>query len=140
MLDALDNITCVAHSRLYGSKPHGPQDQPDYVNAVAKLETTLDVEALLNALQTIEKAHHRVRKEGERWGARTLDLDILLYDNAIIETPRLSVPHPRLFERPFVLYPLLDIEPALVFPDGRTLVACVQQVSHTEIWPLDDVD
>jgi len=95
-------------------------EQADYINAVVELETTLGPLALLDALQAIERAQGRVRT-GQRWGARTLDLDILLYGQEIIAEPRLTVPHPGMAEREFVLYPLAHIAPRLVLPDGQSL-------------------
>ena len=102
-------------SSFYRNPPMGPQSQPDYVNAVAELSVDLQPEALLDALQQIENEHGRVRR-GERWGPRTLDLDILLYGEEFIETARLSIPHPGMAKRPFVLKPLLEIAPNLVVP------------------------
>lgn len=102
-------------SSLYRSKPMGPQDQPDYINAVVSIRTSLEPLALLDALQRIEAEHGRVRK-GLRWGPRTLDLDVLIYDEKIINMPRLKVPHPGLHERSFVLYPLYEINPDLTIP------------------------
>ncbi|MCW9023121.1 MAG: 2-amino-4-hydroxy-6-hydroxymethyldihydropteridine diphosphokinase [Gammaproteobacteria bacterium] len=95
-------------SSLYRSVPMGPADQPDYINAVARLETRLDAHALLDALQAIEHRHQRVR-EGERWGPRTLDLDLLLYGQQHIHDDRLDVPHVGMGERNFVLYPLAEL-------------------------------
>ena len=95
-------------SPLYRSAPLGPADQPDYINAVAAVTTRLSPLALLDALQAIERQQGRVR-EGERWGPRTLDLDLLLYADQQIRNDRLTVPHPGLGERNFVLYPLHDI-------------------------------
>lgn len=117
----------VAVSSLYGSKPMGPQDQPDYVNAVAALDTSLSSEALLDALQSIEQSQGRQRK-AERWGPRTLDLDILLYGEQIINTERLTVPHYGLKQREFVLYPLAEIAAELRLPDGTVLSSLLQQV------------
>ncbi len=111
-------LAALPHSRLagvssfYGSKPMGPQDQPDYVNAVAALDTQLAPEALLDALQQIEQQQGRQRKD-HRWGPRTLDLDILLYGDQIISTERLTVPHYGLQQREFVVYPLLELAPDL---------------------------
>ncbi len=110
--DALNKHSHISHlvcSHLYQSKPHGPQDQPDYINAAVRFETHLSAEALLDELQAIENNNKRVRKGVERWGARTLDLDLLFYGNEQIKTKRLSVPHPRICERAFVLLPLHDI-------------------------------
>lgn len=106
-LAALPETTLRACSRLYRSRPMGPAGQPDYINAVASVETGLEPEALLRALQSIEQSHQRVR--GVRWGARTLDLDILLYADSVIESQDLQIPHPGLHERSFVLYPLLEL-------------------------------
>lgn len=111
----------VAVSSLYVSDPLGPPDQPRYNNAVAVLETTQDPLTLLDALQAIEQAQGRERKT-ERWGPRTLDLDILLYGDRLIDEPRLTVPHYHLHARPFVLYPLAEVAPdTLQLADGRYL-------------------
>ena len=109
-----------AQSPLYISKPMGPSDQPDYINAVVALETTLTPLELLDAMQSIEQVQGRVR-EGQRWGPRTLDLDILLYGQEVINQLRLQVPHPGLTERSFVLYPLASIAPELVIPNHGSL-------------------
>ncbi len=118
-LARLPNCKLVSHSSLYHSKPVGPQDQPDYVNAVALLETQLEPLALLDALQQLEQDHGRIRKR--HWGERTLDLDIILIDNQVIESERLTVPHAFAQQRSFVLIPLAEINPQLVFPDGIAL-------------------
>jgi 2-amino-4-hydroxy-6-hydroxymethyldihydropteridine diphosphokinase len=118
---ALSQIKEQAFSSLYHSPPMGPADQPDYVNAVMAVSTTLLPMELLRSLQGIENNHGRVRR-GERWGARTLDLDILLYNNQIINTPDLTVPHSGLSERAFVLYPLYEIAPQLTIPEQGRLV------------------
>ena len=111
----------LAFSSLYHSPPMGPQDQPDYVNAVMGVTTDLPPIDLLRCLQRIENEQGRVRKS-ERWGARTLDLDMLIYGDQIIELPDLIVPHPGLTERAFVLYPLHEIAPQLLVP-GKSSVA-----------------
>lgn len=118
--------TCVLNvSALYRSLAVGPGEQPNYINAAALLETSLSPLALLDALQAIEQAHRRVRLE--HWGPRTLDLDILLLDSLIIASERLRVPHPYLTQRNFVLYPLADIAPALLLPDGTSLKELIAQ-------------
>ncbi|GAB3370843.1 2-amino-4-hydroxy-6-hydroxymethyldihydropteridine diphosphokinase [Azotobacter armeniacus] len=119
-LQALPRTRLVAVSSLYDSEPLGPADQPCYVNAVAALDSTLEPLELLDALQAIEREQGRVRK-AERWGARTLDLDILLFGNRQLHGERLTVPHYHLQARPFVLYPLAEIAPGLRLPDGRPL-------------------
>ncbi|MDD5579188.1 MAG: 2-amino-4-hydroxy-6-hydroxymethyldihydropteridine diphosphokinase [Methylobacter sp.] len=102
----------LAFSSLYHSSPMGPQDQPDYLNAVMAVETHMPPIDLLRCLQAIENEQGRIRK-GERWGARTLDLDLLVYSDQQIETAELTVPHPGLADRAFVLYPLAEIAPHL---------------------------
>lgn len=124
-LAQLPSCRLVTVSSLYRSAPLGPAGQPDYINAVAMLDTGLSPLGLLDALQAIETAHARVRNE--RWGPRTLDLDLLLYGQQSIDTERLQVPHPQLRYRPFVLYPMAELAPELVFPDGETLQALLQQ-------------
>ena len=120
VLQAMDELDCVPESwlgklsSLYISPPMGPQDQPDYINAVAELHTGLDANGLLDELQAIEARHGRVRNE--KWGARTLDLDLLLYGDQIIDESRLTVPHPGMAQRAFVLLPLREIAPVLQIP------------------------
>lgn len=126
-----------AASSLYSSRPMGPQDQPDYINAVARLDTDLAPEALLDALQAIEAEHRRVRG-GERWGPRTLDLDLLIYADRIIDTPRLRVPHPGLPERAFVLYPLAEIAPELTVPGLGSLAALLARCDNDGLQRLED--
>lgn len=119
-LKNLPNSQLLICSKLYSSTPMGPQDQPDYVNAVAKIETQLTALALLDELQKIELNQGRERKEN-RWGPRTLDLDIILYADQQINTPRLTIPHYGMKVREFVLYPLFEIAPELVLPDAVAL-------------------
>ncbi|MFP5430729.1 MAG: 2-amino-4-hydroxy-6-hydroxymethyldihydropteridine diphosphokinase [Gammaproteobacteria bacterium] len=118
-LQQLPDTRLTRLSFAYRSAPLGPAGQPDYVNAVAALETRLPPHALLAHLQEIESRHGRTR--GIRWGARTLDLDLLLYADDVIRTSDLTVPHPELANRNFVVIPLLDILPHLVLPDGVPL-------------------
>ena len=119
-LAALPQSRLLAISSFYASDPLGPADQPRYVNAVAALDTELAPLALLDALQAIEANQGRVRK-AERWGPRTLDLDILLFGERLLDEPRLRVPHYHLHARPFVLYPLAELAPELRLADGRRL-------------------
>lgn len=113
-LDELPHTSLERASSLYCSAPMGPQDQLDYINAVAALRTDLEPLALLDALQAVENTFGRVRTR--RWGERTLDLDLLLYDDAVIRHERLTVPHYGMPERAFVLYPLAEIAADLVIP------------------------
>jgi 2-amino-4-hydroxy-6-hydroxymethyldihydropteridine diphosphokinase len=117
-LAGISRTTLLARSAIYSSHAVGPV-QPDYINAVALLDTQLEPLALLDALQAIEQVHERVRIQ--HWGPRTLDLDLLLYDDQTIDMERLKVPHPYLTQRSFVLYPLADITPNLHLPDGTPL-------------------
>lgn len=110
----------VAVSDFYRTPPLGPQDQPDYLNAAVALETTLAPEALLDHTQRIELQQGRERK-AHRWGPRTLDLDIMLFGEMQIDTPRLTVPHYDMKNRAFMLLPLAQIAPDLRFPDGDKL-------------------
>ncbi|MBU2256638.1 MAG: 2-amino-4-hydroxy-6-hydroxymethyldihydropteridine diphosphokinase [Gammaproteobacteria bacterium] len=119
-LAALPQTDLIAQSSFYSSDPLGPADQPRYVNAVAALDTELSPLALLDALQTIELEQGRTRK-AERWGPRTLDLDILLFGERRLDEPRLTVPHYHMHARAFVLYPLAEIAPTLNLPEGRPL-------------------
>lgn len=118
-LRELEGSRLVALSGLYQSAPLGPPGQPDYLNAVAGLETPLPPHALLHALQAIENRHGRLRRE--RWGARTLDLDLLLYGQDVIATHDLIVPHVELENRNFVVIPLLDAWPGAHLPGGESL-------------------
>ncbi|EEZ4382141.1 2-amino-4-hydroxy-6-hydroxymethyldihydropteridine diphosphokinase [Escherichia whittamii] len=125
----------LAISSFYRTPPLGPQDQPDYLNAAVALETTLAPEELLNHTQRIELQQGRVRK-AERWGPRTLDLDIMLFGNEVINTERLTVPHYDMKNRGFMLWPLFEIAPELVFPDGETLQVILTKLNtiQPEIW------
>lgn len=118
-LNELPESALIQHSSLYVSAPVGPQDQPDFVNAVAEINTHLDAHALLDELQALEQLHQRIRIQ--HWGPRTLDLDLLIYGNELIRTERLNVPHPFMTERNFVIYPLAEIAPDFIFPDKTSL-------------------
>ena len=110
----------VAVSSFYRTPPLGPRDQPDYLNAAVVLETALNAETLLDNTQRIELQQGRVRK-AERWGPRTLDLDIMLFGHETINTERLTVPHYDMKNRGFMLWPLFEVAPDLIFPDGIPL-------------------
>lgn len=138
-LAALPASRCVARSPLYRTTPvGGPPGQPDYLNAVVALDTALDPDALLAALQEIENAQGRIRNV--RWGPRTLDLDLLLYGSLIRDDPRLTLPHPRLHERAFVLYPLFDIAPTLILPGRGRLSEWLARCPPLGMTHLDSQD
>lgn len=143
---AINELKKIAHSNvtkissLYLSKPMGPQDQDDYINAIVALETTLSPIELLDALQNIENNAGRVRKEN-RWGARILDLDIILFGNEIINTERLVIPHYGMKKREFVLLPLAEISPDLIFPSliasqKQSIKALSQNIAHNSMVKL----
>lgn len=131
-IDRLPGCDVVKTSSTYLSAAVGPGQQPDYLNAVLQLETQLPPLELLNALQLIE--NHQGRERKLRWGARTLDLDILLYDQQNVDHARLSIPHPRMTQRNFVLYPLLEISHSnLMLPDGTELGTLVAACPRGEL-------
>ena len=113
----LSTVTKV--SSIYLSNPVGVRSQPLFYNLVIELNTSLSPEKLLEYCLAIEKKHHRIRKQ--RWGARTLDLDILLYGNVTLSTPKLSIPHPQMLNRDFVIIPLLEIAPEACMPNKQLI-------------------
>jgi 2-amino-4-hydroxy-6-hydroxymethyldihydropteridine diphosphokinase len=121
-VDALQTepgLRVTASSRVWETAPVGGPPQPDYLNAVIRVETDLSARDLLDAARRVEARLGRVRRE--RWGARSLDVDVLLYDEERIDEPELVVPHPRIAQRAFVLLPLLELEPDPILPDGTRL-------------------
>jgi 2-amino-4-hydroxy-6-hydroxymethyldihydropteridine diphosphokinase len=139
-------VQSVTISRFYRSKPHGPQDQADYLNAALRFETSLGAEELLVVLQQIENENARVREGVERWGARTLDLDLLFYGDKTIRSRSLTVPHPRICDRVFVLYPLRDLLEDLELTtrdlninDTITLQDCIDKLPEAEINNIKDL-
>lgn len=125
-INALGSVITV--SPWYQTTAIGPGEQPDYVNGVLLLETALTPLALLDALQQIEQQQGRVRDI--RWGARTLDLDILLFEDLTIHNERLDIPHPRMTERGFVMYPLADIAAELILPNGERVLDVKNRLSQ----------
>lgn len=133
-LAALPSTRLVARSRLYRSAAWGPIAQPDYLNAVAALDSGLAPEALMAELLAIERAAGRVRDA--RWGPRIIDLDLLLHGDCELATDALMLPHPRLHERAFVLLPLAELAPALVIPGRGALAALCKSVDRSSIEAL----
>lgn len=133
-LEHLPNSHLESVSSLYSSKPQGPQDQPDFVNAVARVKTALSASSLLNALQSIELAQGKVKKR--HWGERLIDLDILLYDAVTINSPELVIPHPELTNRDFVLLPLAElVEDLPIFGSIATLIDALEE---TFVYPMTE--
>jgi 2-amino-4-hydroxy-6-hydroxymethyldihydropteridine diphosphokinase len=118
-LEASGEVRVIRRSSLYATAPVGTTDQPEFYNLVVEVETLLPPEVLLDRCQAVEAQLGRVR--GERWGPRTVDVDILLYDRQTVSTERLIVPHPEMLRRRFVLEPLLEIAPDAVLPDGSPI-------------------
>ena len=131
-LEAIPHSQRVATSSLYRTPPYGPPDQPDYLNAVIALDTALSPEQLLDHTQRIELEQGRVRKD-ERWGPRTLDLDILLFGQRSLHTDRLTVPHYDMHRRAFMLLPLNEIAPDCHLPDGRAIATLLASLDCSDI-------
>ena len=128
-LAALPGCRVEARSALYESAPMGPADQPNYINAAAALLTTAEPPSLLAQLQRIEQEHGRERG-AERWGPRTLDLDLLAFSGVVCQEPGLVLPHPRIAERNFVLLPLQEIAPHLVIPGLGSVTSLAAHVDN----------
>ncbi|MFM1916794.1 MAG: 2-amino-4-hydroxy-6-hydroxymethyldihydropteridine pyrophosphokinae [Actinomycetota bacterium] len=134
LLDAVQAITMlpgtqvVASSRIFRTAPVGGPDQPDYLNAITLITTELEPLELLAALQRIENEHGRERTV--RWGPRTLDLDIIMFDDVRSDDPELTLPHPRAHERGFVLVPWRDADPQAMWIDGRGIDVMLADVEH----------
>jgi 2-amino-4-hydroxy-6-hydroxymethyldihydropteridine diphosphokinase len=127
----------LARSSDYATPPWGNERQPRFINACIEIETSLDPHALLFTLQKIEQKFGRDRSKEERWGPRTLDLDLIAYDDVSLQRPELTLPHPRLFERAFVLAPLVEIAPDRLIA-GRSIRAALEELSTEGIERLPD--
>ncbi len=134
-LDAIPHTRVVRTSSLYRSAPLGYAEQPSFVNAVAQLETALAAERLLAELQVIEVAHGRRRSFAN--APRTLDLDLLLFGNAVVDAPGLKIPHPRMHERAFVLVPLLEIAPEVAIPEQGPARLLLEKCRNQGVEKLD---
>ncbi|MEO1580905.1 MAG: 2-amino-4-hydroxy-6-hydroxymethyldihydropteridine diphosphokinase [Pseudomonadota bacterium] len=128
----IDAVRIFATSAKYRTAPVGPGDQRDYCNAVVALMTTLGASGLLAALQSIEQAMGRVR-DGDRWGPRVIDLDLLHVPGVAMQDDALTLPHPRILERAFVLIPWADVAPKLVLHDGRTVAWHAASIDSTGV-------
>lgn len=135
-IDAVAGVRVTARSSLYRTAPVGYLDQPDFVNAVICVETSLPPRRLLDALLAIERVHGRERDFPN--APRTLDLDILLYGDVTLHEPGLTLPHPRMHERAFVLKPLAEIAPELVLPGRGTVAELARDVGGAGVAPLED--
>lgn len=135
-LDALPSTRLLHASPLYRTAAWGNTDQPDFVNAAALLETRLEARALLDGLLGIERRFGREREAAVQWGPRILDLDLLLYGDAVIDEPGLRVPHPYLHERAFALVPLAQLGPGLQVPGKGTVAALLRAIDSQGCVPL----
>jgi 2-amino-4-hydroxy-6-hydroxymethyldihydropteridine diphosphokinase len=135
-LGTLDGVKLVLRSRLYDSRPLGPADQPDFVNAVVGVLTDLDPQALLAKLRIVEQEFGRPRT-GPKWGPRVLDLDLLVHGRTRLAGSRLTLPHPGIPQRSFVLYPLADIAPDLDVPGLGRVSDLKARVSSEGIRPIE---
>jgi 2-amino-4-hydroxy-6-hydroxymethyldihydropteridine diphosphokinase len=134
-LDALPCTRVVRRSQRYRTRPEGYAEQPDFVNAAAEIETGLEPGALLRELLSLEQVHRRVRSR--RNGPRTLDLDLLVYDQYQLDEPGLAVPHPRMHQRAFVLVPLHEIAPQLNVPGRGQVCELLAQVDTRGVAPRE---
>ena len=125
LLDEADGVDVVSLSTLRETEPWGPVEQPPFLNGAVSVETALEPHALLDVLLDVERSLGRVRA-GERWGPRTIDLDVLLYGDLVVDEPGLAVPHPRLHERRFALEPLAELAPDAVVPGRGTVAALLE--------------
>lgn len=130
-LSSLPKTELLKVSSFYRNPPVGMLDQPDFINAVAKITTNFTASELLDKLLVIEHKQRRIRKEKN--GPRTLDLDLLLYKQSVIKSPMLEVPHPRMHQRAFVLLPLAEIEPDLILPCGTSVQYYLGTVDTSEL-------
>ncbi|MBL8520426.1 MAG: 2-amino-4-hydroxy-6-hydroxymethyldihydropteridine diphosphokinase [Betaproteobacteria bacterium] len=137
-IDDIPDVSLVKVSSLYRTAPVGIVDQPPFINAVAMAETTLSPHILLRHLAGIEQSHGRVR--GERDGPRTLDLDLLLFNDWQIDDEHLTTPHPRMHERAFVLVPLVEIEPDATIPGRGRAADCLARLDARGVVRLDDAE
>ena len=131
----VDRVESVTMSSLYRTEPVGKTDQDWFVNAVGKVDTDLSVEGLFKKCIEIERSLKRERNE--RWGPRTIDLDVLLYGNQVIDSDELQVPHPRMHERAFVLIPLAELEPGIRLK-GRTITDLISVLGAAGVRHLDE--
>lgn len=138
-IDAIPYTTRIATSSLYRTPPYGNLDQPDYLNVAVGLETSLQPDALLDHTQHIEIEQGRIRKN-ERWEPRTLDIDIMLFGEQVINTSRLTVPHYDMHNRAFMIVPLIEIAPHLSLPNGGALadLLVLAELGHSNIRTWSD--
>jgi 2-amino-4-hydroxy-6-hydroxymethyldihydropteridine diphosphokinase len=135
-LSELPQSRLILKSSLYGSTPMGPAAQPDFVNAVAGMLTQLEAGPFFNALRALESALGRVAPR-VRWGARRIDLDLLVFASQRLDSPQLTLPHPGIVQRNFVLYPLFQVAPALQLPGLGPLDELAARADPAGIWRLD---
>jgi 2-amino-4-hydroxy-6-hydroxymethyldihydropteridine diphosphokinase len=139
-LGSLEGTSILAISGLYCSRPWGKIDQPEFANIAASIETALEPEELLGECKRLERKAGRTA--GERWGPRVLDIDILLYENIALESAILTIPHPRMWQRRFVLMPLAELLPQLFDPSGRSIYEVLKsdEIAAQGVWPCGELE
>lgn len=133
-------ISITAISPIYSSEPVGPKDQPDFLNGVVGIKSNLTPTELLTLLNNLEKESGRIKTR--HWGERTLDLDILLHNGQILKTESLTIPHPHMLERAFVLIPLNDIASNIIIPGNteQTVAQALKECPKTKVWPYGNIN
>ena len=139
LINALDGTRVLRHSSVYSSLPWGDEDQPDFLNAVAELQTRSQPRELLTALKTIERSLGRTPSE-RRWGPRVIDLDLLLAGKTVMLSDELTLPHPRMHERAFVLLPLAELEPELDIPGKGRVQSLISKMDIEGVKRLESLE
>ena len=135
-ISELHGVAYVAHSGFYRTPPWGGVEQPDYINAVLELDTKLEPQELLDRLLDVERQHGRKRADELHWGPRTLDCDILLFGDRVLHGGSLSIPHPRMAERAFVLVPLAELDGNLTVPGLGSVCSLLERLAPQPIHPI----
>jgi 2-amino-4-hydroxy-6-hydroxymethyldihydropteridine diphosphokinase len=137
-ISALPGVKVTGQSGFYQTPPWGGIEQPDYINAVVEMQVSVEPDALLQALLDIERRHGRNRRVEQQWGPRTLDCDILLFGERRLHSVSLSIPHPRMTQRAFVLVPLSEIDPEIAIPDFGLLATALQRLPPQPIRLIEE--
>lgn len=137
-LHSLPKVSVTKTSSFYRSKPMGPKNQNDFINAVIEISTTLNPHQLLALCKTTERQQNRIHYY--RWGPRTIDIDLLLFEQLILDSPNLQIPHPGLPHRNFVVFPLHELNSKLILPDGVAIKSLFNELDETDITQLELIE